>query len=309
MDIIEELQNYKRNLGFSNEAIAKGSGVPLATVQKIFGGITRSPRRDTLLKLESFFRNSYRYDNEHSPVYSSDGQKGFVNESPVGYGEKAAGPGDENDIGWIIKPRHDIDYTKEHDESDEYRLLFTRQGTYTLDDYYALPDGVRCELIDGVMYEFNAPTLVHQSIISDISAQMSICADDHDCKLSFSPVNIQLDCDDKTMVQPDIAVLCDRSKAFDIRCIYGAPDFVVEVLSTSTRKRDLTVKPYKYEHAGCREYWIVDPDTESVFVYFFEDNSMIYHYTFSDKVPVMISGGTCEVDFSRIRDSLSWFQK
>ncbi len=159
------------------------------------------------------------------------------------------------------------------------------------------------------MYEFNAPTLVHQSIISDISAQMSICADDHDCKLFFSPVNVQLDCDDKTMVQPDIAVLCDRSKAFDIRCIYGAPDFVVEVLSTSTRKRDLTVKPYKYEHAGCREYWIVDPDTESVFVYFFEDNSMIYHYTFSDKVPVMISGGTCEVDFSRIRDSLSWFQK
>ena len=45
---------------------------------------------------------------------------------------------------------------------------------------YALPDGVRCELIDGVMYEFNAPTLVHQSIISDISAQMSICAEGHD---------------------------------------------------------------------------------------------------------------------------------
>lgn len=279
MDIIEELQNYKRNLGFSNEAIAKGSGVPLATVQKIFGGITRSPRRDTLLKLESFFRNSYRHDNGVTPVYSSDDSDNQTN------------------------------FVKEHDEEDEYRLVFTRQGTYTLDDYYALPDGVRCELIDGVLYEFNAPTLVHQSIIVRIANQMTPCADDHGCMLFISPVNIQLDLDDKTMVQPDIAVLCDLTKASDIRCIYGAPDFVIEVLSPSTRKRDLTIKTYKYEHAGCREYWIVDPDTQSVFAYCFEDNSMIYHYTFNDKVPVRISGGKCEVDFTKIRDSLSRFQK
>ena len=62
MDIIEELKSYKQRLGFSNEEIAAGSGVPIGTVQKIFGGVTRSPRRKTLLALETFFRDSYSDD-------------------------------------------------------------------------------------------------------------------------------------------------------------------------------------------------------------------------------------------------------
>mgnify|MGYP000172932761 CR=1 FL=1 len=77
------------------------------------------------------------------------------------------------------------------------------------------------------------------------------------CKVFVSPIDVQLDKDDKTMVQPDIFILCDQSKNIG-RCIYGAPDMVIEITSPSTRKKDFGKKLEKYVNAGVREYWIVD---------------------------------------------------
>ena len=296
MDIIEELKNYKRHLGFSNEEIARRSGIPLGTVQKIFGGATRSPRRKTLLKLEQFFRDPDKYENADASE---------VSDVTVAYNasDKDA-PDAFDDPGWIVKKNTEDDPLNENG-----RLIFTRQGTYTIDDLYALPDGVRAELIDGVIYELSAPSLEHQSIVLEIAVQLRQCADEHGCMVFISPFDVQLDMDNKTMIEPDIAVLCDKEKASLIQNVYGAPEFVIEVLSKSTRRRDLTIKTAKYDNAGCKEYWIVDPKNEEVLVYFFDDDNVIYHYTFNDIVSVRMSDGKCEVDFSAIKERLTWFNR
>ena len=320
MDIIEELQNYKRNLGFSNEEIAEKSGVPLSTVQKIFGGVTKSPRRKTLLALESFFRQSYSQDSLHKNVpvtdnaghaYLSDktetGSYSLVEENALAYDttfDTAAGAEGDSEPDWIIKrmPFDDPDFP------GALKLIFTRQGTYTIDDLANLPDGVRVELIDGVLYQFSAPKLNHQTILFEVAKTLDDCARTHGCMVFIAPLDVQLDCDKKTMMQPDIMVLCDIEKALENN-IYGAPEFVAEVLSKSTRHRDLTIKLAKYENAGVREYWIIDPDNDRVLVYDFNDENVIYHYTFDDKIPVRLSNGDCVIDFSEIKERLAFFSK
>lgn len=81
-------------------------------------------------------------------------------------------------------------------------------------------------------------------------------------------------------MQPDVFLVCDQSKNTG-RCIYGAPDMVIEVTSPSTRKRDFGKKPEKYVDAGVREYWIADV-----------------------KVPVGIYDGECKIDFEEIVNSV-----
>ena len=114
----------------------------------------------------------------------------------------------------------------------------------------------------------SAPTSVHQLLGTEILLVLKdyIRKQHGRCVPIASPIDVQLDCDDKTMVQPDVIVVCDREKIQN-RCIFGAPDFVAEVLSESTRKKDLVLKLNKYMTAGVREYWLVDPDRKKVIVY------------------------------------------
>ena len=80
------------------------------------------------------------------------------------------------------------------------------------------------------------------------------------------------------------------------------PDLAVEILSPSTRSKDMILKLYKYQNAGVREYWVVDPKTRTVTVHFFEEEDYDpKRYTFEDEIPVNISGGTCRIDFSRVQ--------
>lgn len=111
-----------------------------------------------------------------------------------------------------------------------------------------------------------------------------------------SPLDVRLDCDDRTMVQPDLLVVCDRSK-FRKGLVFGAPDLVIEVISRSTRRKDMMLKLSKYEAAGVREYWIVDPDKRKVIVYDFESDINVRLYDFTQEVPVEIFGGKCKIDF------------
>ena len=120
-----------------------------------------------------------------------------------------------------------------------------------------------------------------------------------------APMDVQLDCDDKTMVQPDVMVICDRDK-ITRKCIYGAPDLAVEILSDSTKKKDMYVKLGKYMEAGVREYWLVDPKGKKVIAYDFEAEVTPSIYGFSSKVPVGIFGGECEVDFAKIYEYISF---
>ena len=120
----------------------------------------------------------------------------------------------------------------------------------------------------------------------------------------MSPIDVRLDLDDRTMVQPDVIILCDKSK-YTPRRIEGAPDFIAEVLSPSSKTRDLFIKLNKYRNAGVREYWVIDPIKKSVMTYVFENQDDYAYYTFRDHIPVSIYGDELVIDFSRIDDVVS----
>ena len=107
------------------------------------------------------------------------------------------------------------------------------------------------------------------------------------------------------MVQPDVVIVCDRSK-FQNGRVFGAPDLAVEVLSKSTRKKDIFIKGNKYSEAGVKEYWIVDPEKKRVYAYLFDVDEFPIVYTFEDKVPVGIWNNECVVDFAEIYDYISF---
>ena len=90
----------------------------------------------------------------------------------------------------------------------------------------ALPDEQRVELIDGYFYDMASPTFGHQSIGGEIHRQIANYIMEHggNCRPFIAPVDVQLDCDERTMVQPDVGIVCDTSKIKRFG-IYGAPDF------------------------------------------------------------------------------------
>ena len=119
----------------------------------------------------------------------------------------------------------------------DWRILLAdkKQGEYTIEDYYRIPDEQRVELIDGVIYDMSAPTINHQAVAGMIYLQIAnqIRNRRGGCIPYFSPVDVKLGSDNRTMVQPDVIILCDpdQRRRWGIE---GAPDFLLEVLSPST---------------------------------------------------------------------------
>lgn len=180
-----------------------------------------------------------------------------------------------------------------------------KQGEYTLDDYYQIPDDIRVELIDGVIYNMTAPTSPHQLIAGLIHSKLltHVMNKKGRCLPIISPIDVQLDCDDRTMVQPDVIIVCDRDKVIN-RCVYGAPDFIIEVLSKSSAKRDSVIKLNKYLKAGVREYWIIDPKRRKVIVYNFQKNCEPVIYGFDARIPVSIWEDGFEIDFQEVSEHI-----
>ncbi len=179
-----------------------------------------------------------------------------------------------------------------------------KQGDCTIEDYFAIPDEIRAELIDGVIYEMETPTFDHQRIVGELYRQIAnyILDANEDCEAGIAPIDVQLDCDVKTMVQPDIFILSDREKIIKGR-VFGAPDFVLEVISLSTKRRDYFKKLEKYENAGVREYWILDPYKKQLLVFFFERDIYAQIHDLTQPVPVYIYEGKLQVCFDYI---LKW---
>lgn len=194
------------------------------------------------------------------------------------------------------------------EETSAYKIR--TQGSYTIEDYYALPDDRRVELIDGYFYDMAAPTTLHQKIAGDIYFQISafIRKKGGKCDPMMSPVDVMLDCDDSTMIQPDVIVLCDNDKMRKWG-IYGAPDFVMEIVSPSSRRNDYTKKLSKYENAGVREYWILDPYKKILMVFNFENNDYPAIHNLSKPVPVNIYNGELEITFEEVVKDIEAFEK
>ncbi len=258
---IAEMKEKKKELGYSNAKLSELSGIPEATIQKIFSGTTTYPRYNTLRALEAVFNNI--------PNTS------VLKDTAIDYSAKPPMP------------------------------PYSRQGTYTAADRNRIPDDIRTELIDGVLYDMAAPVTFHQLIGGKVYQQIANFIDENsgDCVPFMAPVDVYLDKDDRTVVQPDVLIVCNPD-LFKDGYIYGAPDFILEVISPSTGRKDYTKKLAKYEAAGVREYWIIDPYKRRVFVYFFEDDTFCPAlYQIDDKIPVNIYDGKLEIDLTAI---LKW---
>lgn len=286
---IEEMKRRKTELGYTNAQISALSGVPLGTVQKIFSGATESPRYDTLMALSRIFQET---PPSPSCQTSYDGPA-VTSASMVG---EPACPYKTASSDSSIPPVSSIG-----EAASSY--MGKKQGEYTLEDYYKIPDDIRVELIDGVIYDMSAPTSAHQLIAGILHAKLynHVMQKKGPCLPMISPLDVQLDCDDKTMIQPDVIIVCDRSKVIN-HCIYGAPDFVVEILSPSTKHRDCIIKLNKYKNAGVREYWLIDPLKLNVIVYNFEHDNYPITYDFNSTIPVGVWDDECVIDFQEIYD-------
>jgi len=184
--------------------------------------------------------------------------------------------------------------------------LNLQQEYYTYTDIIKMDDDIRRELIDGVIYNMASPLNVHQDIMGEIFNQLKNFLKGKNCKVYIAPFDVRLNADkpnkeDDTVLQPDVLVICDRSKLDPKgRGCKGAPDLVIEVLSPSTAYRDRHIKYNKYLEHGVREYWIVDPAHNIVEAHILEnDMYKIYYYQKTDSLPVHVLEG-CEIDLSSV---------
>lgn len=123
-------------------------------------------------------------------------------------------------------------------------------------------------------------------LVMDLSYQIKdyIIRHKGECNVFPAPFAVFLNEDDTSYVEPDISVICDPHKITEKGCM-GAPDWVIEIVSPGSRPMDYFTKLFKYQTAGVREYWIVDPIKQRVTVYLFEKENM-EEYSFGDHIPV-----------------------
>lgn len=161
--------------------------------------------------------------------------------------------------------------------------------TYTTEDIYALPEGERAELIDGVIYDMAPPKRIHQKLISELSYILNSHIKSHNglCEVYPAPFAVFLSKDNRNYVEPDISVICDKRKLSDRGC-EGTPDFIIEIVSPSNPSDDYIRKLYYYKNYGVREYWIIDPQRKSITVNYFERDLLNVPYTFDAVLKVNI---------------------
>ncbi|MBD5402278.1 Uma2 family endonuclease [bacterium] len=169
--------------------------------------------------------------------------------------------------------------------------ILRKEEMYTTDDIYALSDGERAELIDGKIYYMSPPSRTHQKISWKLHQTIAnyIDSKNGEYEVYAAPFAVFLNEDDRNYVEPDISVICNQSKLDEKGC-HGAPDWVIEIVSPSTKSIDYMTKLFKYRTAGVREYWIVDPDKKMIMVYGFEKDT-VEQYDFGEEVPVGIYEG------------------
>ena len=267
MMTLEQMRKRKKQLGYSNAQLSNLTDIPLGTLNKILSGASRHPRPENLKALERVLEDTtYQYGYVSAAPYK-------VGEAAAVYGPEPAGPREK-------KP-----------------------GEFTIEDYYELPEEKRVELIDGVFYDMAAPSVAHQLLTGSVHAQFLnyIQRKKGKCLPLVSPVDVKLDEDNKTMVQPDVIVVCDRSRVQE-RVVEGGPDFVLEVVSPSSISRDYVRKAAKYLEAGVREYWIADPLKDTLTVFDFTGEACPSIYPLRGKRPVAIYGGDLEIDLDEYRE-------
>ncbi len=287
----EELIRYKDNYGYSTAQLSELSGVPIGTLTKILSGQTKNPRIDTMQALEDFFKNKTGHSGDLHLYQNLSVQGCSLSKKTPGAFPQAS------------PRRYDASFTPMMvaERAVQYGAPIKKQGNYTTEDMEALPEGRLFELIDGVLYDMASPSYTHQKIAESVFIRIWNQINRHKgaCQVSLGPVDVHPDPeDDLTVVIPDLFIVCDRDK---IRKdgIYGAPDFILEVLSPSTAQKDKITKTSKYLNAGVREYWIIDPVKKQLIVYEFEV-PMTYVLPLAGSRGIGIFGGEPQIDLDEL---------
>lgn len=241
---INDLRKIKEKENMSYETISELSGIPLDIVTKIFSGEIKEPKYMSLLAMEQVIVRKKKI-----PFY--------------------------------------------YDEKQEQPCLIREQVAYNFDarryyveDIRQLCAGVRVEIIDGKFHTMSTPNRMHQFLSVNISARMfnHIEKNKRKCHIYTAPLGVRLFADDETWVEPDILVICKRKEILTEQGCDGAPDLIVEIVSPSNSFHDYVTKLMKYQQAGVREYWIVDPRTERVSVIYFENTEKNAEYKYDDMI-------------------------
>lgn len=275
MMTLEQIRKRKQQLGYTNAQLSNLTDIPLGTLNKILCGASKHPRMENLQALERVLQDTtYQYGYRSAAPF-------IVQEAVEAYDASAKEVPVEGEAG-EKKP-----------------------GEFTIEDYYALPDDKRVELIDGFFYDMPTPTIEHQLLTGSVFSQVInyVRRKKVSCIPLISPVDVQLDADNKTMVQPDVVIVCDRSR-IDERKVIGGPDFVLEVVSPSSVIRDYVKKAAKYEAAGVREYWIVDPLQQKIITYDFVEANLPGFYPLGGKIEMAIFDGDLAIDFDEYKEML-----
>jgi Uma2 family endonuclease len=157
------------------------------------------------------------------------------------------------------------------------------KGSYTYADYLLWQFKERVELIKGKIFKMSpAPSSFHQDISGNLFFELRNFVNKGSCKLYAAPFDVRLinfkestaDNQIITVVQPDLCVICDRTKIDEKGCI-GAPDLIIEILSPGNSKKEMDIKYDLYEENGVLEYWIVNPWEQTIAIYVLENQRYI----------------------------------
>lgn len=181
-------------------------------------------------------------------------------------------------------------------------------GTYTYANYLTWQWGEMKELIRGKIFKMSpAPGSLHQQVSGNLFGLLWNYLHGKPCLVFSAPFDVRLpnaqkgktDQDISTVVQPDLCVVCDRSKIDERGCL-GAPDWIIEILSHHTSAKDINEKFEVYEEAGVKEYWVVHPQEQTVLVYTLDKQGkyqgLLKPYIRTDKIsPVALPGITIDL--------------
>jgi Uma2 family endonuclease len=186
------------------------------------------------------------------------------------------------------------------------KRVWKKCGVGSYEEYCAIEE--RVEVIDRTVYEMASPTMNHQKLLGAMYRQLAEQLDGKRCQPFLAPADVKLPAKsfnsagealDFTIVQPDVFIVCDEDKVGE-QYVNGAPDFIVEILSPSTRRKDTVEKLHKYSKVGVREYWMLDPLNRTLIIGVLGDDGFYDRESVraEGKVALRTFEGLC-IDFDR----------
>lgn len=289
-----DFRTRKKALSLTTAEVALLAELPVGTVSKIMTGETKNPTPLTIEKIDTALKKE---EARHRLEAYLLAMKDYCMEHQT---EKF----DSSKFEKIYRDKHKLEdkpISEANSLSEPYpiwgNVAVKKQKSTSVKDYFKMAVENRwIELADGRLVINEAPGMAHQMLVKSINKQIEHFIDENhgDCQVFDVGINVQLDKEEDTILIPDILVICDKNKIKEFG-ILGAPDWVIEVVSPSTRHYDYKKKTYKYLSCGVREVWLVDPEKKVIVTYVDGEYMMSHLYKFGDEVPVAIYDGRLKI--------------